>query len=317
MYYQSKRNFLKNWLGNTNLKPYIFIIIAVFCLTAAVLFVGEKYFAAEPSKENNIEPTTAESETFEDLTEPATQPPIVEGYLIRVNKADNTVVFWKTENDIKTKIEKVMTSSVNENLQEGIYEISEKNIWRKLPNLTYTQYSAKSTEGILFHSPIYEIQNRGYLLVHTYRMIGKTNDTVEGITLTVGDAKWIFENCIEGTKVEVYTDSNEEYPMTPQALMEIPDGIRWDPTDPNRSNMWVQGKIKFLNGVTDKTIPVGGSVDPWDGIYARTEDGRNVTNNVVVRNYVNNQVPGVYSIEYIMADSTGQVIRQFSSVTVE
>lgn len=322
MYYQSRRNFFKNWLGNTNLKPYIVILIFVLLVVGTVLFAGKKhiaeYFAPgdvmdNPGVSDNEEPTNIME------TEPATkttEAETVHGYYIQVNKHDNMVSVWTTVNGEIEEIEKLFVASINQNLSEGNYTIAEKSTWRTLQDYTYVQYSSKAATSMLFHSPVYEIQNRGYMLVNTYQMLGSSNDSVEGITMTVADSKWIYENCGEGTIVNVCTDSQPAYGLTPNELMAIPDGLRWDPTDPDRENMWVQGKIAFLNGVSDKTIPVGGYVDPWEGILAKTEDGRNITNNITVRNYVNNMIPGVYRIEYILADSTGQVIRQFATITV-
>lgn len=320
-FYQSRRNFFKNWLGNTNLKPYIVILIVVLLVVCGVLVAGKQQIA-EYFKPNEMMSTgSVDSENPTDvLPEEAatkqTEPEPVYGYYIQVNRSDNMVLVWNTVNGEKKKLEKLFIASVNQNLEEGDYEIAEKNIWRTMQDYTFVQYSSKAATTLLFHSPVYEIKNPGYMLVKTYQMIGSANDSTEGITMTVADSKWIYENCGEGTIVNIYTDSNPTYSLTPEELMDIPNGLRWDPTDPDRKNMWVQGKIAFLKGVSDKTIPVGGYVDPWEGIYAKTEDGRNVTNNITVHNHVNNMVPGVYSIEYILADNTGQVIRQFATVTV-
>lgn len=323
MYYQSRRNFFKNWLGNTNLKPYIVILIFVLLVVGVIFLLGKQHIAGYFELDERMEHDT----DFVDLEEPtdiseeptlqkSTEAETVHGYFIQVNKHDNMVSVWSTVNGEKTQLEKLFIASINQNLAEGNYEIAEKNTWRMMPDYTYVQYASKAATSMLFHSPVYEIKNGGYMLVSTYQMLGSSNDSVEGITMTVADSKWIYENCGEGTIVHICMDSQPAYGMTPGELMAIPDGLRWDPTDPDRENMWVQGKIAFLSGVCDKTIPVGGHVDPWEGIFARTEDGRNITNNITVHNYVNNMVPGVYSIEYLLADSTGQVIRQFATITV-
>ena len=51
------------------------------------------------------------------------------------------------------------------------------------------------------------------------------------IRLCVADAKWIYDNCALGTKVELY-DSPDPGPLGKPALKLLPAGQTWDPTDP-------------------------------------------------------------------------------------
>jgi hypothetical protein len=317
MYYQSRRNFLKNWLGNTNLKPYIVILASVLLVITVILIVGRQqiagYFSAEKITEQPDAPT--EGQDFLAASESAEEPDVT-GYYIKVNKFDRMVSVWNTVNGEIESIEALFYASVCSTLENGNYAISEKNAWRMLGDYTYVQYSSKDASSLLFHSAQYELKKRSYMIVDSYRAIGVSDSDVPGITLTVAAAKWIFENCPEGTVVEVCEDNAITYGIEAQDLRDIPEGVRWDPTDPDSSNVWVSSKIDFLKGVTDKTITVGQSIDPWDGVYAKTVDGENVTNCLTIHNYVNTEVPGTYSIEYILVDLTGQVIRQYSTVTV-
>lgn len=318
MYYRSNRNIFKKWLGNTNLKPYILIMIAVLLVVFVILFFGGNQLVnllPIETKEMTTE-SVAQFETTVLQEETTTVKSVEQSISICVNKFDNTVSVYSVEDNKIVDTLKVMPASVNVSLSEGKYMLSDKSIWRMMPDYSYVQYSTKADSEVLFHSPVYELQNRSYLNIDTYKIIGNSNDYVDGITLTVADAKWIFENCDIGTKVEIINDSTKKPLKDVIYPMSIPDDIRWDPTDPAKGNAFIQGKVDFLSGVTDKTIMVGEIIDPWNGIYAKAVDGTNITDYVVIHNYVNNQVPGQYSIEYVIADTSGQVIRQYSNVTV-
>lgn len=325
MYYKSRRNRFKNWIGNTNLKPYA-IVFGVLAVISIVLFVVSKsnvyeYFS-EKQTDNRDNNSISEINTEAQLTDSSTDgametEPLVVALIIEVNKYDNMVSVWNTVDGKKDSIRKLFNSSIYEQLNTGTYSISEKNIWRLTENNTYIQYSSKDSAELLFHSSEYQIQNRNYMNVETYNNIGSSNTSVKGITLTVADAKWIYENCPEGTVVDVINDENPDYgSIHANELRAIPNGIRWDPTDPDKNNKWVTTQIKFLNGVTNHTIPVGSYFDAWDGIYATDIDGKNITNNITIIGTVNTAIPGTYTIQYLLADFTGQVIRETAYITV-
>lgn len=314
-----------NWLGNTNLKPYVFILVSLLFVIGIILFVSRQpladYFSYGTDMDKNSFDNTdlyssdasTEDEPTEELT---TEAPVEMSYYIMVNKSDNMVSVWNAVNGTVDSIAALFYASVNSGLETGTYYITEKNTWNILNNRIYVQYSSKSSSVALFHSSAYAIQRCGYLITDTYKAIGSSNDNVPGITLTVGDAKWIYENCPDNTVVEVCDKPDMDYGMTADKPMEIPDGIRWDPTDPNKDNKWVTKEIAYVRGITDKVITAGTSIDPWDGVYARTVDNDNITKKLTIINNVDINTPGTYTIEYILADFTGQVIRQYSNVTV-
>lgn len=324
MYYQSQRNPLKNWLKNTNLKPYFFILGALLVIICIILVMSRQqisdYFNVQsefvPDNTGIMENTLPQDAATEPVTDAVTKPPDVLAYHIKVNKADNMVSVWNTVNGTIDSIKVLFHASINAKLDNGRYFIDEKNIWRTLNGATCVQYSSKSASAVLFHSPVYEFQNRGYMIVSSYEAIGSANEHIPGITLTVADAKWIYENCSESTEIEICDDSSLTYGIEAEPLREIPDGIRWDPTDPDRENKWVTTRIQYVREIQDKTVVVGTAVDPWHGTYATDVNGANITSNLTIRSNVNTNVPGTYTIEYILADFTGQVIRRFTTVTV-
>lgn len=85
----------------------------------------------------------------------------------------------------------------------------------------------------------YEKQDKSTLEWWEYDKLG-TKASLGCIRLTVKDAKWIYDNCVKGTKVEFYADPNPG-PLgkpTAQKISEDEEVRSWDPTDPDRNNPW-------------------------------------------------------------------------------
>ena len=59
----------------------------------------------------------------------------------------------------------------------------------------------------MFHSVPYEKKDKSTLEWWEYDKLGETA-SLGCIRLTVKDAKWIYDNCMKGTKVEFYSDEN-------------------------------------------------------------------------------------------------------------
>lgn len=50
------------------------------------------------------------------------------------------------------------------------------------------------------------------------------------VRLTCGDAKWIYDNCTLGTRVDILWGSD---PLSKPSAQKLPLNQTWDPTDPN------------------------------------------------------------------------------------
>ena len=105
----------------------------------------------------------------------------------------------------------------------------------------YSQYCTQIVGDILFHSvPYLERGNHASLEYWAYDKLG-TRASLGCIRLTCKDAKWIYDNCKLGTKVEFYSSSNPGPLGKPTArkISSAPSNVRgWDPTDPARGNPW-------------------------------------------------------------------------------
>ena len=141
----------------------------------------------------------------------------------------------------------------------GTYKMSNKYRWHQLNGGVYGQYCSRITVHILFHSVPYTSKDKGTLEYWEYDKLG-TKASAGCIRLTVQDAKWIYDNCKPGTKVEFYEDSNPG-PLGKPTAQKISDDeeVRgWDPTDPDAENPWKN----YVKPVTPTEPKVEPKVEP-------------------------------------------------------
>ncbi len=139
----------------------------------------------------------------------------------------------------------------------GVYKIPARWEWLRLQGYVWGHYSTQIKGNILFHSVPYlrkgELDSLEYW---EYDKLG-TAASAGCVRLTVQDAKWIYDNCKNGTKVEFYSSSNPGPLGKPLAkkISSYEDYLRnWDPTDPNSNNPWknYKGPQKIDTNTTKK-----------------------------------------------------------------
>ena len=159
-------------------------------------------------------------------------------YSIRVNVAANVVTIYKNGKPFKV----MLCSTGPATPTSGTYGLKEKHRWHTLFYGVYGQYTSCITGNILFHSIPYErYKDPGSLQYWCYDHLG-TADSHGCVRLACADAKWIYDNCPQGTKVTMYSNAAVPGPMGKPGLSPIsasPDKLRsWDPTDPDAQNPW-------------------------------------------------------------------------------
>lgn len=203
--------------------------------------VGETVYGTELVYETE---TTDETEVEEDIVADieSEEDKADTTYFIRVNRSANCVtIYSKDENGEYTIPVKAMVCSVglNDATPLGVGVISDKYEWRLLFGDVYGQYAVRFDGHIMFHSVPYTTTSKDALKDGEYNLLGQPAS--QGcIRLSVIDAKWIYDNCSAGTKVEVY-DSADPGPLgKPEAIYIDPYNFfkGWDPTDPDPSNPW-------------------------------------------------------------------------------
>lgn len=249
------------------------------------------------------EPTTEPEQPTEEPTEDEpTEPekpakPKEIPYYIKVNRAANCVTIYTKDEfgnytvpyksmicSVGTYYFDTKTQTIKGNTPLGTYKMpGQRYKWRLLfgPDGldVYGHYTTRIVGHILFHSVPYV--DRGLtsgsektLWAGQYNMLG--SPASKGcIRLSVEDAKWIYDNCGEGTTVEIYDDAENPGPLGRPDAIRIPDEspfAGWDPTDPDSKNPWHTGNV-VLNGVTDVPAIERGTVIDWMQYFVtKTED---------------------------------------------
>lgn len=159
-------------------------------------------------------------------------------YYIKVNRRNNVVMVYGIENGEYKNLVKVFTVSASTKTPLGTYRTQNKYVWRQLVGNVWGQYSTRITGQILFHSVPYLKQTKDSLEYWEYNQLG-IHRSLGCIRLTVEDAKWIYDNCPLGTKVEIYDGSlNGITKPTPPKIDTNSANRGWDPTDPDPNNPW-------------------------------------------------------------------------------
>ena len=165
-------------------------------------------------------------------------------YKLEVNCEQNVVnVYTKDANGEYTNCVKAMLCSVGPATPtSGTYSLKKYGgwEWKGLFGDVFGQYATQITGNILFHSvPYTEKGNKASLEYWEYDKLG-TPASMGCVRLTVKNAKWIYDNCMAGTPVTFYEDSNPG-PLgkpTEQKISSETCYNNWDPTDPDPNNPW-------------------------------------------------------------------------------
>ena len=196
----------------------------------------------EETKEDNQAKTTNNSDNKTNTATNKNTKKVVDApYYIKVNYKANVVTVYKKDNSGKyTKAVKAMVCSCGTATPtSGVYTISDKYTWRLLQGDVYGQYACRITGHILFHSVPYTKKDKASLEWWEYDKLG-TTASLGCVRLAVKDVKWIYDNCIAGTQVEFYGDTNPG-PLgkpTAQKISGNTEVRNWDPTDPDKANPW-------------------------------------------------------------------------------
>lgn len=170
-----------------------------------------------------------------------TTKPVSSPYYIKVNYEANVVTVYKKDSKGKytVPIKAMICSCGTATPTAGVYGITDKYTWRLLEGNVYGQYACRITGSILFHSVPYEKKDKSTLEWWEYDKLGKTA-SLGCVRLKVEDAKWIYNNCIPGTKVEFYKDGTPGPLGKPTAkkITQDQEVRNWDPTDPDPANPW-------------------------------------------------------------------------------
>lgn len=182
-------------------------------------------------------------------------------YVIYVNRALNCITIKQQDKDgVLTPILSFVCSCGREGHEtpEGTFQTSNYYEWRKMVDGTYGRYAVRFNGKILFHSAPYLTESPDTLEWEEYNKLGQ-NASLGCVRMSVKDAKWIYDNCKPGTKVVVYSDSENagDLGKPSAAKIDADSSCRaWDPTDTDIHNPWLTGPEEY--------VPFSGTIDEFN-----------------------------------------------------
>ena len=207
-----------------------------------------------PQETIDIPNINNEAEQNKNEENKSTQSSTYDGdYYIKVNNQANVVTIYQKDSlgNYTIPVKAMVCSIGTATPKNGVYSTTNKYQWRLLVGNVYGQYATRIVGSILFHSVPYLKQDPSTLEYWEYDKLG-TSASAGCVRLTVADAKWIYDNCKSGTKVEFYSDANPGPLGKPTAkkISNEDENVRiWDPTDSRDNNPW---KIYNPNKIKDE-----------------------------------------------------------------
>lgn len=306
MFYTSKRRSFKKFLQNKNLKYYAAFLMVFLVLISVIIFINKNNL-------NNTSNSNTQKEQETTSTKEGDTVVAAKGsYYLRLNLSNGQLSIHEYDSKNGTYSStpvKYMLAAYSNSLKEGIYAadstLTLKSSWLNNGDNTFYRFNSKFTDTISFHSALYSKNtDKNSLIVEDYNTIGNSVDT-SGITLTLADAKWIYENCSFESKIECYTNADED--VSADTLIAIPSGITWDPTDDATGSPWCQTHIDSLSVIKGTlTLPAGSSLTALtSNVTATDESGASVVAHVYITGTYDLNKAGKYYITYNLTDIYG------------
>ncbi|MGN0370605.1 MAG: immunoglobulin-like domain-containing protein [Butyrivibrio sp.] len=318
MIYTSKKKGFLDFLKTGNWKYYTAFFVLFIAIIAVIITISVRSskHTSDPS-ETDLADNSNTSETMEEYVSQRGK------YKICINTANFqiTAYSWNNETEVfKDTPDRYMEAAFLM-FEPGSYEadsnVSYKNTWIKNEDNSYYRYVTDLGNGFIFHSASYNTMNdKNSLVVSDYESIGGTSSS-PGITLQISDAKWIYENCSLDSIVYVYNDETEEVSTDLIKVIDIPNGITWDPTDTSAGSPWCQSHVEKLTSQPEISVTEG-TPDSVILSYAKAYDNNNldVSANIYITGGYNLNKAGEYSITYNISDIYGNTLRSVSKLTV-
>ncbi len=237
-------------------------------------------------------------------------------YYIKINREANciTVYTYDSNGEYTVPFKAIRCATGGENTPLGSFELSDKYKFATLLYQSYGQYCSRIDGDILFHSSTYTSLKKDTLSAEDYNQLGES--VSHGcIRLTVADAKWIYDNCDKGTKVDIYDDIDNPGPLGKPETIKVPEGTLWDPTDPDENNPW-HAYTAQITGAEDRIVNGLEEFDILEGITAIDTCGNDVTSDIIIESDLDINMPGDYVVTYKITDAIGNSDSKTVIITV-
>lgn len=248
-------------------------------------------------------------------------------YAIIVNEynCSVTVFTYNTKNYYNKPVRAMVCSTAKTPMTDSSEDswitasITDKAQWVMPDDGKYYRYATYIGDNIMFQSSPYSEENAGTLISEEYNKIG-TRATAKNIRLSVADAKWIYDNCKEGTTVRFVNSDYKDYyyPLgVPKAmrLTENSKSLNYDPTDSTEGNPYL-GMKPIISGTESVEVKLGKGIDLHSGVTAVDTCSNDITSDIRVDGDFDCKVEGRYVVSYYATDSMGRTARVDREVTV-
>ena len=150
---------------------------------------------------------------------------------ITINTATEQVIAYDLSNNPIQVF--ACSTGKNGNTYSGTYKTTNYYEWHLMNGNCYSRYAVRFNQHELMHSVPYYRHSPDSLEYRQYNRLG-TPASMGCCRLALCDAKWIYENTVPGTIVNVVKDPNLVYPLSRPIIKidETNTATRgWDPTD--------------------------------------------------------------------------------------
>ncbi len=153
-------------------------------------------------------------------------------YVIKINRTACCVTVYAKDGKKGYTIPVVsFVCSTGSDTPTGTFYTGVKHRWHELFGPCWGQWTTQITGNILFHSVYYDVYNDNKSLnVAAYNKLG-TMASHGCVRLRAGDAKWIYDNCKDKTKVVIYNNKKKVGPFDKPTVDKLSKDHTWDPTD--------------------------------------------------------------------------------------
>lgn len=241
-------------------------------------------------------------------------------YLIRVNMKMNCLTVYEKGEDGEYSVPvKAMACSAFESdfVDETTYTIINKAEWKKMLDGSYSKYVLNISNEIAICTTPYTNQSNDSLDKEKFNRLGDEKSE-QNIWLCSADAKWLYENCMNGATVVLYNDETVEGPLGKPYTIKVSltgNDSNWDPTDDDARNPW-RSKSAKITGVRNYDVYIGDEINLLENVRGYDICGNDITENIILMGSYDFNKEGLYSITYYLKDAAGSQTNESATLNV-
>lgn len=240
-------------------------------------------------------------------------------YAILVNTRTNCMtVYTYNSYGIYSTAVRSMVCSVNKDADTNEFYIGSKEEWASSGGgyCRYVTNISNERASAVISSCEYSQMSSDSLVSDKYNELGQSGSGMD-IRMSAADAKWVYDNCGEGTLVKVTYAEKGDPLGKPEAMKLTSDSAStsWDPTDSDEKNPYNKLRPVF-SGVEEAFVEIGGTFDAYSGVVVRDTCNNESDEEFDVDGSVPCSRAGRYIITYTFKDSLGRTGRADRVVNV-